>query len=361
MRSLSKEILDAISENLELLLSKVMKSNEVGFEMEKFSLKIALKRFQSPIVEKRINGISVINEKAAHLRRSQYPSYSINKANLWLGNAESMVSWLEENRVFESIFEDIEKSHVEIIKRSSDIVKLYTTENRLSEQKLDMMWKLIECCMIKSFDYKLLEALYKVIDEISYNVDTKLLFKLIENISKIPLNFYQASTLEFLKEFARLPTKYGTELTNLTLDLFLRIIISDTQGNNSSYIELQQVALSKFEDLLRISIENSTKLIFLDKCINNIKNHTCVPQSLKMLQKLVNSFSDRLYSENMNKTTAITYLEDTYKATDLIIDDMCFSRERTSELDPFSTNIIENSLKCRLDVLMLFFISGVKI
>lgn len=72
--------------------------------------------------------------------------------------AKFLIEWIETNGVYAQIF-DTKKTHIQLVQRSSDILKLLLQEDLLTIQILEQFWSLSKT------DYKV--EIYKIINEIS--------------------------------------------------------------------------------------------------------------------------------------------------------------------------------------------------
>ena len=70
-----------------------------------------------------------------------------------------MVKWLNENDIFSIIF-DPKKTHLEIVRRSNEILKLLLSEDALSPTLFEMFWSL------SKQDYKV--EVYKILNDIAF-------------------------------------------------------------------------------------------------------------------------------------------------------------------------------------------------
>lgn len=70
-----------------------------------------------------------------------------------------LISWMEENGVFSILF-DTKKTHLQLVQRLTDIMKLLLAENMFSPTLMEMFWSLAKA------DYKF--EIYKIINEVSF-------------------------------------------------------------------------------------------------------------------------------------------------------------------------------------------------
>ena len=72
-----------------------------------------------------------------------------------------LVEWLAKNEVFSIIFTP-KTTHLQLVQRSSDILKLFLSEDMFTQDQMAQFWALTKS------DYKF--EVYKIISDISYNL-----------------------------------------------------------------------------------------------------------------------------------------------------------------------------------------------
>ena len=70
-----------------------------------------------------------------------------------------LVEWLHENKVFNILF-DPKKTHLQIVQRTNDVLKLLLMEDMFSLEIMEMFWSLAKT------DYKF--EIYKIINDVSF-------------------------------------------------------------------------------------------------------------------------------------------------------------------------------------------------
>jgi len=74
-----------------------------------------------------------------------------------------LIQWLQENDIFALLF-DLKKTHLQIVSRLSEILKLLLQENQLTLERFELFLSLAKS------DYKL--EVYKILSEIAYYLQT---------------------------------------------------------------------------------------------------------------------------------------------------------------------------------------------
>ena len=136
LKATSKNSLVSVIEFLSAILHHTMTPEEVGEIIEQFQLQISMMCLDSPSLEKRLQGLQVINNliemvnrrenEARGMRQYQnyYPNSSHNRKSLattkWL-TSELLLNWMEDKKVIDTLFGV--KMHQELLKRSNEIFK----------------------------------------------------------------------------------------------------------------------------------------------------------------------------------------------------------------------------------------------
>lgn len=104
---------------------------------------------KSSFLERRIQGIRDLNTIIKNNRMYSQKSFT----------AQYLIQWIVDNGVFLLLF-DPKQTHLQLVQRTDDVLKLLLTENSLSIEVLEMFWALS-----KTPDYKL--EVYKKVNEVA--------------------------------------------------------------------------------------------------------------------------------------------------------------------------------------------------
>lgn len=159
LRPVLKEDVEEIVREMENLFRDYVPHDEVPKRCEKFCLDFALKCFQSSNLQKRMNGLSYIEECIDMVRNrrhqaawedgmyhvSSHPSYMTRLSVAKWMDAKILLSWLRDHRILESLFVPGKFDlHGELIRRSKNILQFIAQEKYLTDSDLDMMWSATE-------------------------------------------------------------------------------------------------------------------------------------------------------------------------------------------------------------------------
>ena len=92
-------------------------------------------------------------------------------------DTQFLIQWMRENQVFEILF-DPKKTHLQLVQRTTDILKMLANENDLKDEELSMFWNLGKT------EYKL--EIYKIINDMSYYLSQEHIDYLFNQILETP-------------------------------------------------------------------------------------------------------------------------------------------------------------------------------
>jgi hypothetical protein len=130
---------------------RIFNKEEREKETETLKLEICHHCLKSSFFDRRIQGIKDLNQIIKNNRMSSFKSISNS----------GLIKWLNENDIFSIIF-DPKKTHLEIVRRSNEILKLLLSEDALSPSLFEMFWSL------SRQDYKV--EVYKILNDIAFQL-----------------------------------------------------------------------------------------------------------------------------------------------------------------------------------------------
>jgi len=287
-----KHILDVIQWMKGMLIRQYGKSSKIPYiVMEKYQLNLAFQWLQLPFIQKRVAGLTEINE---------YCQYLINpnqSRDIKYIDSDYVIQWIKEKKLIEYIFGDT--GHPELIKRCRPILRFLAFRDEITEAHLDLMW----AASIGKHE-SIMHEVWEIIGSMVDCLNVKLLDYIFEKIRSIPYTTYDVQFLDFLTKITdrglthnygldpELKKWYGVDILwyGLENDLF-----------NTS---VSTYALNTF--CLYLSSYNCKKIRtpYLLKVIDNIKGKKIVVNSLMLLQSILISYDskDDLHNSAMSVT-----------------------------------------------------------
>jgi ubiquitin carboxyl-terminal hydrolase 34 len=149
LRDVRREHIEAIVKAVDNLSKRVIDKAEREKEIGILKLEVALLCLNSSYMERRIQGIRDLNNIIKNTRIS-----STGFAGRFL------VEWMQTHGVFDVLF-DAKKTHLQLVQRCDEILKLLLQEDMLSEPLLEQFWGLTHT------DLRL--EVYKIVSDCSFH------------------------------------------------------------------------------------------------------------------------------------------------------------------------------------------------
>jgi ubiquitin carboxyl-terminal hydrolase 34 len=271
IREFNKEKIAIMSNIMEFVLKRLHTIPEKAAIIEDLHLKLSLKCFESPYLEKRIQGLKGILESIKSFR---YPNWQHNASN-------ALVDWILRNNIIQGIFGT--KGHHQLIQRSSEILRLLSNENALTEEHLEMIWSATE----RSDDESKM-SVYKVVGEASSVMKPENLDFMVRKISYIPANKLIKQELELIHELTKYPLRAGIATTR-ACDFLWKVAVSQ-----EDYLdEVKDLSLENFCNLMKSWDLRKNRLNVMIQCVEKIRENISTVQCLKIIKKLLVNFANQ--------------------------------------------------------------------
>lgn len=141
MKEIERQTISYLLAELREFLCISLDESSVDERLESVKLAMALRFLKSPVMKKRLVGISeiksIIEMTADSARRSWPDEYAPAKAR-WL-KPDYLCRWIHSNQLVEYLLGD--SSHVELIKRSGSILRFLSLHKQLAQEHLELLWK----------------------------------------------------------------------------------------------------------------------------------------------------------------------------------------------------------------------------
>lgn len=286
IKDLNKDLLNSELELIKDFLTLGYSEHEAMSIMQSHEMMISLKFLQSGSLEKRLNAISDIKKM-------------IDQVEMRAGHGdEFLMKWLLQHNILGKVLD--ENTHSEIIKRSSVIFEFLAKRNAITTDILEMLWK---CQQEKHEDIVL--AIYNAIKNIVEFLTPQQIQFIYEKIKNFSLDHYDEKLIGFMKNFTA--SAFSSIFTGaLDSETVLEVPkpVSDSDGvlavpedprlyfvmtfwelvQDESAASAQQAnaMLKCLRELLSNPFCEVFRAQYLYLCIENLKRHRSVPQSLEL-------------------------------------------------------------------------------
>ena len=338
IRILQRQELKLFFNAFEGLLQRLYRLTKAGEILENSELEVSIRFLTSKYLEKRIIGITDIISKVTQAKINEKMNFHSNlEGTRWI-TTQYLLAWIDNHDLIELIFGA--SSHPEIVKRSCDLIKFLYTNSRFTRNHIDKLW---DCAFLKHETDR--DAMISLLSELVYVLKLSDLQNMFAKIYVLDLHEVDSQILVLLKAIALQYSRYSAKSDNDTdpekqVDDNLenswkeyeetkgkKLIFTSERSSCSEVLEfiwklcqeeslvlgitftVATQALEILKDSL-IYYHQSDKYKFLIKCIENLKKNTSVISSCRLLEELINSYSDfRSNFDNESKSGVIKSLE----------------------------------------------------
>ena len=327
--------------------------DSVDQKLESVKLSMALRFLKSSNMKKRLNGINQIksiieftersSSSSDHMRRHWQDDDS-PRVSRWL-KPEYLCNWLLENQLLEYILG--ENSHVEVVKRSTSVLKFLSNCKALTKDHLDLLWK----CQEDKHEATVL-GVYETINEVALDLEKDALDYIFTKIESIPLKKYNEQTVNFVKEFtsnacrvsrsspaANLVEVSSDDEEDKDIEFFVenakQIVSGEIEEPKKSVPEyglpiifklleqsndLGSTALKALIEILRYKHLDMFKISYILKSIKNLQDGKYVHQSLTIITSILpKCFNSKDYESSSQSHVAIMKLNEHFDFIKLTI------------------------------------------
>lgn len=184
LRDVRREHIEAIVKAVDSLSRRLLEKTERVTQTEVLKLEVALLCLNSGYMERRIQGIRDLNQiiKSNRLSSGGFAG-------------QFMVEWMQTHGVFEVLF-DPRKTHLQLIQRCDEVLKLLLQEDMLSEDLISMFWSLTKT------DLRL--EVFKIISDCSFYFKQKHLDFIFDKIrTETPVDKLEMEEFNCLSELGK--------------------------------------------------------------------------------------------------------------------------------------------------------------
>lgn len=267
-RDFNKEKFDIVLFYLESLLKRVFSVERKNELIEDFSLEISLRSFQTPYLERKIQGLRGISDAISRVKFSKDGDQQ----------SQELVKWIKTHNIIEEVFGA--KGHFQLVQRCGEIVVLLSNSGELSREQLEFIWS-----SAQKQDEDMRLSVYKMLAEINSSIKPEHLEMLVEFIEEVPPAKLMRDDITLIQEI----TKYAirAELAAKRACAFLWHAIIDKAGYSDSIIDL---ALETYIGLMKSWELKKNRIFVMIDCVQKIKENKSVALALQIIKNLIHSF-----------------------------------------------------------------------
>jgi hypothetical protein len=225
-----REHIEAIVKAVDCLSRRITAKGEREKQLEVLKLEVALLCLNSSYMERRIQGI---RDLTAIIKSNRVLSAPLLEGRF-------LVEWMQTHGVFDVLFAP-KKTHLQLVQRCDEILKLLLQEDMLSEELLQLFWGLTRT------DLRL--EVYKIISDCAFYFKQKHLDFLFGKIKhEIPPEKLGMEEFACLSELGKYGSKEkGAGFSERVAQFFWDLIVS----KETKSLELIENCIQKYRDMVR--------------------------------------------------------------------------------------------------------------
>lgn len=393
---------------IEVLLTTVYSHEETRARVEQFELSFLARQLSCPFLEKRIQAINEMKEIfAAALRKeglNKGPRNAISRISQAMGSNQSptlpramwiktdyLVTWIEKEGICEALLHP-DSTHVELIRRSPEVLKLLLTKKRLETRHLNMLWDLACSGKHESVEH----LIYEIVKELTPLLSERLRGHLFQRIAEKPFEDYDLQLVLLVREFTMTSYKVSDSEAKAMENPGLKLLwsLAASKQNNSeaeilSSVESQNdrgrwdsptsspsiqgtsandhtvssaseeisntakkvvsaevgtAAMEYFLEVLGTSYALAQRELFIKRCMLNLAKSQQVPRALTLLSRIIQlypkSHNKDWYSSSINlfgnngptRSSAINNMQEKHNLLGLVLQDLALYKGKMASL-----------------------------
>eukprot|EP00005_Dracoamoeba_jomungandri_P011671 CAMPEP_0174268074 /NCGR_PEP_ID=MMETSP0439-20130205/36039_1 /TAXON_ID=0 /ORGANISM="Stereomyxa ramosa, Strain Chinc5" /LENGTH=2490 /DNA_ID=CAMNT_0015356015 /DNA_START=82 /DNA_END=7554 /DNA_ORIENTATION=+ len=302
---------------------------------ESFCLDFALKCFRSSNLEKRMQGLSYMEEAIDMTRRSSYTGFSgmsSTSTTSWRNspsvakwmNTKFLLKWIQEHEIVETLFDPKSDPHRELIKHSKDILKFLNTEGALTTELLDQIWNVSNSDQVTS------DAIFELFESLCVTFKEPVQLYLLDKAKQLDPSRYSPSLVKLCVSMHHIKIAF--------LDFLWQIIQDDSHADQKIVDHALQVIMDKCEHYgLKHHFDR-----LIEMGVEGIRARSSVLQSINLLFKIMGNtkhFPDEKEEKARKANGGTTYTRSSNtKTRQDFINEVC---KKYSLLDELITEFCE--------------------
>lgn len=209
LKEIDKETVSGVLFNMKDFFTLAMTDVETAELVEKTQLSMALRFLKSTYLEKRLKGISDIKAIIERVEHAMTRKNALTKMNAEFDTIgtkslrpmkfitpDFLKQWLVDSNILSIVFG--ENTHLEIVKRSSCILKFLAKLGALPEDAVDLVWK----CQLGKHQ-EMVRVVYSTIQDLVPSIEVRFVDMFYTRIQQVPQSAFDDKFLDFLRDFTQ--------------------------------------------------------------------------------------------------------------------------------------------------------------
>ncbi|CAF3635592.1 unnamed protein product [Rotaria socialis] len=320
--------LSAVIKWLRHLASRLPDSDRACRDLDELRLKMILRLLQTNSFSGKMNALNEVHKLLPSLTPIHRSTLSRPDDNEGL-TPEKFIQWIQEHQILDIVLRDClhQPQYVEKLER---ILRFMIKEQALSRNDLAKIWN-ASCGKHEAIEKNVHDLLAKLAWDFSPEQLEQLFDCFRESWTKASKK-QREKLLELIRRLAE-DDKEGL-MANKVLELLWNI--SHDKLFPNEIIDQALAAHLKILDYSCLPEKEKTKLSWIDRMMEEVKQDQHVIISLKQMREICTQFSEHAYMHNMsrisyplNRISLIDRLEEKHKITRVITENLCHYMENT--------------------------------
>eukprot|EP01135_Chromosphaera_perkinsii_P005371 Nk52_evm52s343 gene=Nk52_evmTU52s343 len=356
---------------LRVLSDMLDSSNEIPDELREhfqlIALDVADKQLKCPFLERRLNGLSEIRDVVVNVFCGEDPSQlegdgledaeQLSKGRYCISKAR-VAEFMKSRGVIGYLFGA--NMHVELLRRSSDILRIFLQEQELSDADLVYMWK-----SGGGKHETILYCLYSIFGELSGAMNNQQLMLFYSLLKEVHFEDYSFQFIYLIQKFTVHAISRLSNPSDETVPEFgLELLWDFMTDSKTTCSDLIGHAYSIFLELLGWNLAEPHRLCFARKCVDNIRAQKCVCMTLRIFSKLLLITSFKVLEDSLEEVVAcffrefVNFKQDCMNVKRCIQDQADFHADNIdwSSVEIYTSCTFAEELQTRLEFLNVLYI-----
>eukprot|EP01117_Protostelium_nocturnum_P020087 TRINITY_DN8887_c0_g2_i3.p1 TRINITY_DN8887_c0_g2~~TRINITY_DN8887_c0_g2_i3.p1 ORF type:complete len:1974 (+),score=754.24 TRINITY_DN8887_c0_g2_i3:584-6505(+) len=291
-----KEVSKRSMQKLHSSITQILVENEESFDYlfevdDTFRLKLILKYFNSESFQKRLQGITDVNELIERLQKQR--SKESPPQLRWL-DGKKLAEWISQHQLLETVFGN--RIHHETVRKSIEPFRLLSKYGLLTQSHLDLIY---DSSLEKQ--ETLLAAIYQVMESLTEDLRSKEVQYFVKKLAQFPVQKVEKEQFKLLCTFLKRVGEKEKDITGLEF-LWKIARFSPLPELSESALHFLIISLNKQSLSVRENFKN--------QCIQNLKSGESALISMKLLQSMLT----KVVTEEIQELERTHHIVDTFFA-----------------------------------------------
>ncbi|CAF0890240.1 unnamed protein product [Adineta ricciae] len=316
------DTLSAVIKWLRHLASRIPENDKACRKLDVLRLKIILRLLQTNSFSGKMNALNEVNKLLPNLS-STYRTTFNRPDDMDSLTSDKFIKWLQENAILDIVLRDC-LHQPQYVEKLEKLLRFIIKEQALSRNDLAKIWN-ASCGKHEAIEKNVHDLLAKLAWDFTPEQLEQLFDCFRESWTKASKK-QREKLLELIRRLAE-DDKEGL-MANKVLELLWNI--SHDEHLPTEIIEQALAAHLKILDYSYVSEKDKTKIAWIDRILDEIKQGQHVLFSIKHIREICSQFHDSTYPHSssrmgtpFNRLTIIDTLEKNHKLSSVITKDLC--------------------------------------